>query len=87
MTYMEDLAASLRFKADQMEDGDYYLVDLLRRAADARDELTKKRQKKGPAVETNLYDMEEIHTHCNVQVLTNSLTGEVSIGWWENERE
>ncbi|MGM9601412.1 MAG: hypothetical protein ACI3W5_07495 [Faecousia sp.] len=33
-------------------------------------------------VETNIYDREEIHKNCTVQVLTNSVTGEVSIGWW-----
>ena len=36
-------------------------------------------------VETNIYDIEEIHENCTVQVLRNSLTGEVSVGWWENE--
>lgn len=34
---------------------------------------------------TNLYDEEEIHTNCTVQIWKNSTTGEVSIGWWENE--
>lgn len=33
----------------------------------------------------NLYDEEEIHTNCTVQIWKNSTTGEVSIGWWENE--
>ncbi len=28
------------------------------------------------------YDEEEIHEGCTVQVLRNSKTGEVSIGWW-----
>lgn len=31
-----------------------------------------------------LYDEEEIHENCTVQVLRNSVTGEVSVGWWEN---
>lgn len=31
-----------------------------------------------------LYDREEIHENCTVQILTNSITGAVSIGWWEN---
>ena len=35
--------------------------------------------------ETNLYDIEEIHENCTVQILRNSVTGETSIGWWENE--
>lgn len=36
-------------------------------------------------VETGMYDKEEIHENCTVQVLTNSQTGEVSVGWWPNE--
>lgn len=32
-----------------------------------------------------LYDQEEIHENCTVQVLRNSVTGDVSIGWWESD--
>lgn len=35
--------------------------------------------------ETNIYDEEEIHENCTVQILRNSQTGETSIGWWEND--
>ena len=38
----------------------------------------------GSKVETNVYDIEEIHHDCTVQILTNSVTGEQSIGWWPN---
>ena len=38
-------------------------------------------------IEINIYDREEIHENCTVQVLTNSVTGEVSVGWWDNEKE
>ena len=38
-------------------------------------------------IETNLYDIEEIHPNCTVQILKNSVTGEVSVGWWPNEEE
>lgn len=38
-------------------------------------------------IQTNMYDQEETHTNCTVQVLTNSVTGEVSIGWWENKED
>ena len=31
----------------------------------------------------NLYDKEEIIEGCTVQVLTNSITGETSVGWWK----
>ena len=36
-------------------------------------------------VETNLYDEEEIHPNCTVQILRNTVTGEESVGWWENQ--
>ena len=41
--------------------------------------------KRKPRVETNLYDTEEIHPNCTVQIWRNSQTGEESIGWWPNE--
>ena len=37
-------------------------------------------------IEVNIYDREEIHHNCTVQVLTNSVTGEVSVGWWEEQK-
>lgn len=36
-------------------------------------------------VETNVYDKEEVYEDCTVQVLTNTRTGDVSVGWWRNE--
>lgn len=36
-------------------------------------------------VETNIFDEVEIHNNCTVQILKNTETGEVSIGWWDNE--
>lgn len=41
--------------------------------------------KRGNSVETNIFDIEEIHYNCTVQILKNSITGEISVGWWENE--
>ena len=35
-------------------------------------------------VVTNLFDKERTYHNCTVQVLTNTLTGEESVGWWEN---
>ena len=37
--------------------------------------------------ETNIFDEEEIHENCTVQILKNSVTGEISIGWWENDKK
>lgn len=36
-------------------------------------------------IESGIFDCEEIYPNCTVQVLKNSVTGEVSVGWWENE--
>jgi DNA-directed RNA polymerase subunit RPC12/RpoP len=36
-------------------------------------------------VETPLFDIIEEHDHCHVQVLRNSITGEISVGWWEEK--
>lgn len=41
-------------------------------------------QSEKPHVECDLYDQEETHKNCTVQVLTNTATGEVSVGWWKN---
>lgn len=38
-------------------------------------------------VEMALFDEEETHYGCTVQVLKNSVTGEVSIGWWPEEQD
>lgn len=35
-------------------------------------------------IQTNIFDKEEIFPNCTVQILTNTITGEISIGWWEN---
>lgn len=37
-------------------------------------------------VSVALYDQEEIHHNCTVQILSNSVTGDVSIGWWPEDR-
>ena len=37
-----------------------------------------------PHIEINLYDIEETYENCTVQILRNSITGETSVGWWEN---
>ena len=36
-------------------------------------------------VETRLFDIVEEHHNCFVQILTNSVTGETSIGWKKEE--
>ena len=36
-------------------------------------------------VDTSLFDEEEVYYPCYVQVLRNSVTGETSVGWWQEE--
>ena len=38
-------------------------------------------------VEAGIFDKEEIHENCTVQVLTNTKTGDVSVGWWKSETD
>lgn len=33
--------------------------------------------------EVNIYDIEETYHNCTVQVLTNTVTGQTSVGWWK----
>lgn len=46
---------------------------------------SKELDKRGISIETNIFDKEEIIENCTVQILKNSVTGEVSVGWWRNE--
>lgn len=34
---------------------------------------------------SSIFDTVERYNNCTVEVLTNSVTGEQSIGWWDNE--
>lgn len=46
---------------------------------------------KGPAVrtwvETNIFDEVEEIPNCTVQILRNSVTGEISVGWYRSTEE
>lgn len=35
----------------------------------------------------SFYDQEETYSNCTVQILKNSKTGDLSIGWWKNDTE
>lgn len=52
-------------------------ADALQKRADEENQIL--------SVDTTVYDEEEIHPNCTVQIWRNSVTGEVSVGWWENE--
>ena len=34
-----------------------------------------------------IYDKVTTYRNCTVQVLENTVTGDVSVGWWQNEEE
>lgn len=36
-------------------------------------------------VEYNIFDQCEHHENCTVEILSSSVTGETSIGWWRND--
>ena len=38
-------------------------------------------------VKLNIYDEEEIHENCTVVIWRNSVTGDESVGWYENAEE
>lgn len=57
-------------------------VCLRQKIEQLQDELDKSKAKQ---IRTSLYDKEEIHSNCTVHILTNSVTGEQSIGWWDND--
>lgn len=38
-----------------------------------------------PVAEGNMYDTVETYYNCTVQVLKNTLTGEISVGWWQED--
>lgn len=37
-------------------------------------------------IDSGIFDEIEVHENCTVQVLTNSVTGEQSIGWWHTKQ-
>ena len=47
--------------------------------------MEKQEQPENTKISMAIYDIEEIHENCTVQILKNSVTGEISIGWWEND--
>lgn len=38
-------------------------------------------------VDISLYDECERHEHCVVEIWKNSVTGDVSVGWWRESEE
>lgn len=76
---MEELIATMRDYAEWADANIWEvpitLPDVLREAADELERLSEP--------EVVVYDKEETFTNCTVQVLTNTVTGKVSVGWWK----
>lgn len=78
MTYYKDLIDRLR-NATAFP----ILQSLMNEAADVIEKLSSS---DSPVdVSMSLYDEVEVHTNCTVQIWKNSVTGDVSVGWFENE--
>lgn len=43
------------------------------------------RLRKCGVVSMDVFYQSEVHPNCTVEILTNMMTGEESVGWWENE--
>ena len=39
------------------------------------------------SIRTNIFDQCETHDNCTVEIFSNSITGETSVGWWENDKK
>lgn len=46
--------------------------------------LIQKNSTANTSVQPNIFDDEETIPNCTVQILRNSITGEVSVGWFRN---
>lgn len=66
--------------------GEACVAPLLREAADAIEKLCAG-EDDGFTVETAVFDQEEVHDDCTVVIWRNSVTGEESVGWYENNKE
>lgn len=42
-------------------------------------------QETAVSVDIPIYNHEEIHHNCTVQIWSNTCTGQQSVGWWKNE--
>lgn len=60
---------------------------LINQGKNGANAITRCDEPRNETIITSLYDIEEIHPNCTVQILRNSFTGEESVGWWENVPE
>jgi hypothetical protein len=80
----EGMLEAIRMAADRIE-AQQVLVDQMQELLDGRP-MTMIAEGKILDVEPNIFDEEEIHENCTVQILRNSQTDDISIGWWEGDQ-
>lgn len=73
MTNIEAIADLRYLISDDCTDTQHDYVDAIEMAIAALEKQTT----------IAVYDEEELHHNCTVQVLRNSTTGECSVGWWK----
>ena len=79
---LEDVKSILHGKSLDTEEDYAYVCSLLDEAAfEGEDNTTYT-----VTSVLSFYDTEEIYPDCTVQVLSNSKTGDVSVGWWRNDK-
>lgn len=57
--------------------------ELCAKAATIIEQLSAPKEEVVSAI--SFYDQVETYPNCTVEVLTNTHTGEVSVGWWKND--
>lgn len=67
------------FSSSEFKNDLSYFSGTLNRQLEVLDYLDSYREEEIP-----YYDEEEIVENCTVQILSNSKTGDISIGWWRN---
>lgn len=93
MNDYKELIENLREEADAVQaiewDVPICTSNHIAQAADTIERLiaenARLKAERDAAVEINVFDSCELHTNCTVEVLRNSITGEVSVGWWDND--
>lgn len=77
---LADSAITERYSGQQM-------LELLLKVKKLKDIISKdieELEKTKTKVKINIFDEEEIIENCTVQILSNSKTGDTSVGWWRN---
>ena len=58
--------------------------ELLAENNQLKERIAELEKPKTVLTECNIFDKETIYENCTVQIWENSVTGDISIGWWQN---